>query len=122
MCVCMCVVNMYTLSAGYRLDAIGSRHAAKQKQMTGFFCCLLAACFMPAYSWLHRMCCWLSVPFACRRGRLVRFTQGCGPVNTNRMLHIRYKCNTHTNSIDCIVQTIFFCLNIFIIKIERKLR
>lgn len=33
----MCVVNMYTLSAGYRLDAIGSRHAAKQKQMTGFF-------------------------------------------------------------------------------------
>lgn len=37
MCVCMCVVNMYTLSAGYRLDAIGSRHAAKQKQMTGFF-------------------------------------------------------------------------------------
>lgn len=40
MYVCSYYVHTHTcihLSAGYRLDAIGSRHAAKQKQMTGFF-------------------------------------------------------------------------------------
>lgn len=108
MCVCMCVVNMYTLSAGYRLDAIGSRHAAKQKQMTGFFLLsprrMLYAClFVVAQDVLLVVC-------------AIRL--GCGPVNTNRMLHIRYKC-THIQTASIALYKLFFFLPKYIYNKNR---
>lgn len=114
-------------SAPYRLDAIDSRHAAKQKQMTGFFffsppaLCLLVRGCTGCVACCRSLCHSLVGAFV--------VLQGCGPcrlksnifdMNTHTMHACMYVCT----ALIALMHTVYFFTQIYmlkLIKIERKL-